>query len=81
MNDKLIMENYLLLLKSTVEVFGEIKDYEESLYVAMNGKIRWLNYLLSNLNKGNDVIQTMNSVLLFYRNIPEFKKIYEQIKN
>lgn len=61
--------------------YGKIEDFDASLYVAMNGKIRWLCYLISKNNRGREVIQMIDTLLLYYKNIPEFKKIYDQIKN
>lgn len=72
-------EHYKTYLEQYIKTYGKIKeDYKIALYVSMNGKLQWYNYLISK-KRINDVISMTKELLLFYNSIDKFYKIYESV--
>ena len=61
----------------------KIKDeFRECLYVAINGKLQWFNYLLGNYKKrSNDLISMINELVLYYDNIDEMYSLYLKVSS
>ena len=73
---------YYEYLKNYFLYYGKIKeDFKECLYVCLNGKLQWLQYMLSKNNKKKDnyildTIDMINELVLYYNNIEKFYNIY-----
>jgi len=73
---------YYEYLKNYFLDYGCIKeDFKECLYVCLNGKLQWLQYMLSKNNKKKDnyikeTIDMINELTLYYNNIEKFYNIY-----
>jgi len=84
-NDKIKYDYYKEYLKTYIKSYGKIKDnFHKSLYVAMNGKIQWLSYLLSNIDndkRRKDIICMINELILYYNNIDKMNQIYLNVSN
>lgn len=81
-NNKVNKDFYKEYLTTYIKKFGPLNtDYQVALDVAMNGKLQWLNYLLSKCNKKNQTIiddtkYMIEELALYYDNKEEFYKLY-----
>ena len=81
-NNKVNRDFYKEYLTTYIKKFGPLNtDYQVALDVAMNGKLQWLNYLLSKCNKKdqtiiNDTKYMIEELALYYDNKEEFYKLY-----
>ena len=72
---------YEEFLKSYLDIYRCGTDFRKALKVAMNGKLQWLEYMISKLLNDDllmvkDVIAMINEVILYFDNIDKFYDIY-----
>lgn len=73
---------YSDFLKSYLKKYGPlVSDYKNALKVALNGKLQWLEYLMSKCNKKDkqitlDTINMIKELVLYNKNEEEFYNIY-----
>ncbi len=83
--NKLDKDLYKDFIKSYLKKYGQLKNnYKDALYVAMNGKLQWLSYLMSKCSKRNtkmveETISMIKELTLYANNIDEFNKIYSSL--
>ena len=72
-------------LRTYLTHYGPIKeDFNDCLYASFNGKLQWLEYMLSkSTNKKNNYInesiKMINELVLYYNNINQFYNIYIRV--
>ena len=72
---------YEIFLKSYLRIYCCDTDFKKALKVAMNGKLQWLEYMISKLLNDDltmvkDVIAMINEVIFYFDNIDKFYDIY-----
>lgn len=76
---------YKLFLSTYLKIYGSLKtDYSSALTCAMNGKLQWYEYLLSNTNQDiriKDSISMTKELLNFIENKEKLLSIYNDIVN
>lgn len=76
---------YIEYIKKYNDIYGKSKtNYKDALMCAMNGKLQWLEYLLSDCSENNikrvdDCISMINELMLFINNKDKLLKIYNEI--
>lgn len=82
---KINFDFYKEFLKTYIKKYGKLEtDYKIALSVCMNGKLQWLNYLLSKCTKSDiktveGATSMIKELVLFINNKEEFYKIYLDI--
>lgn len=80
LNKKFDLDRYKLYLETYISNSNKIKDdFQKALYVSMNGKLRWYNYLLSKKDLYG-VVSMTNDFVNYYKNIEKFNDIYQNIQ-
>ena len=72
---------YEEFLKKYLDIYQCGTDFRKALKVAMNGKLQWLEYMISKLLNDDltmvkDVIAMINEVILYFDNVDKFYDIY-----
>lgn len=86
-NEELNYDFYKEFLNSYINEYGNFNtNFKDALFVAVNGKLQWLEYLMSkcnknNLNRINDTKHMIKEMLLYYDNIDKMFSIYKDIMN
>lgn len=81
-NDKIKYDYYEEYFKSYLSELKIKDEFRECLYVAINGKLQWFNYLLGNYKKrSNDLISMINELVLYYDNIDEMYSLYLKVSS
>lgn len=82
-NNDINYDFYKLYLKSYIKTYGPLKtNYNNALTCAMNGKLQWYEYLLSNYESDtriHDAYCMTKELLLFINNKDKLLKIYNDI--
>jgi len=72
-------------IKSYLKDYGPIKeDFKDALYASFNGKLQWLEHMLFEDNIKNyisEIIEMIDELTLYYKNIDKFHEIYLQVIN
>lgn len=83
-NKKLNEQYYKIYLKSYIENYGSLKtNFNDALNCAMNGKLQWYEYLLSNYDdeiRIKDSISMTNELLEFMNTKDKQMQIYNDIE-
>ena len=83
-NKKLNEQYYKIYLKSYIENYGPLKtNFKDALNCAMNGKLQWYEYLLSNYDdpiRVKDSISMTNELLEFINTKDKQLEIYKDIE-
>lgn len=78
-NKKINYEQYKYYLECYTNNFENIEDnFEEVIYVSMNGKLQWFQYIMSS-GKIEQIISMIEDLVFFYNSIDEIKKIYDSL--
>ena len=81
-NNKVDKDMYKEFLKVYLKKYGALPNtYKDALIVAVNGKLQWLEYLMSKCSKNNskaieDTINMIKELVLYANNIDELNSIY-----
>lgn len=81
-NNKVDKDMYKEFLKVYLKKYGALPNtYKDALIVAVNGKLQWLEYLMSKCSKNNpkaieDTINMIKELVLYANNIDELNGIY-----
>lgn len=81
-NNKIDKELYKEFLKTYLKKYGPLANpYKDALSVAINGKLQWLEYIMSNCNKRNpkrieETIGMIKELVLYAKSIDELNEIY-----
>lgn len=81
-NNKLDKDMYKEFLKAYLKKYGPLPNsYKDALSVAMNGKLQWLEYIMSKCSKNNkqaieDTKNLIKELVLYAKSIEELKNIY-----
>ena len=81
-NNKVDKDMYKEFLKVYLKKYGALPNtYKDALIVAVNGKLQWLEYLMSKCSKSNpkaieDTINMIKELVLYANNIDELNGIY-----
>jgi hypothetical protein len=84
-NNKVDKELYKEFLKSYLKKYGPLANsYKDALSVAVNGKLQWLEYLMSKCTKKNkkaidETIGMIKELVLYAKNIDDLCEIYLSI--
>ena len=85
MGRRINYEFYEAYLRSYLSVYGKVKEnYRAALIASFNGKLQWLCYMFSknHLKKDNYIDETkamIEELVLYYKNIDKFNRIYNKI--
>lgn len=85
MGKRINYDYYEEYIKCYIKEYGQIKEnYESALNASLNGKLQWYSYLLSKIGsngsvRNNDVMHMTNELVLYYKNIHKFNRIYKKI--
>ena len=78
-NNEINYDDFELYIKAYLEEYGPLKDnFKDCLYVSMNGKLQWLNYLMFK-KRLKDVTSMLNTLILFASNVETLNEIYENL--
>ena len=81
-NNKIDKELYKEFLKTYLKKYGPLANsYKDALAVALNGKLQWLEYIMSKCNKKNEKVireteGMIKELVLYAKNIDELNQIY-----
>ncbi len=78
-NNEINYEYFELYIKTYLEEYGPLKDnFKDCLYVSMNTKLQWLNYLMFK-KRLKEATSMLNTLILFASNVETLNEIYENL--
>ena len=78
-NNEINYEYFELYIKTYLEEYGPLKDnFKDCLYVTMNTKLQWLNYLMFK-KRLKEATSMLNTLILFASNVETLNEIYENL--
>lgn len=84
-NNKIDKDLYKDFIKTYVKKYGNLTNsYKDALAVAMNGKLQWLEYIMSKCSKKNhkyieDTKSMIKELVLYTQSIDELNSIYQSV--
>ena len=78
-NNEINYEYFELYIKTYLEEYGPLKDnFKDCLYISMNTKLQWLNYLMFK-KRLKEATSMLNTLILFASNVETLNEIYENL--